>query len=199
MQPKTPFHGLYDAPMGEWDVPTQGQARYGEHNLSTRVQNASLRDIPYGVLILAKPANAPANEPGRFMPIHRITCMSTTLVGDGGHWDNQLLGLLDDVIGQTFTVVPLEPRWFQRVQGTTTVPTNAHLDQLLAGQPNDELVGPFAVTDANTEQVGTRHCMFLPFQIMPLFLGTKLTPVRHGNESPHSPAQITWSTLVARC
>jgi hypothetical protein len=43
--------------------------------------------------------------------------------------------------------------------------------QLLAAEPEDELIGPFRASEANVRMIKTRGAMFVPFDLMPIVLG----------------------------
>jgi len=56
------------------------------------------------------------------------------------------------------------------------VPTADNLDQLLAADPNAEMVGPFAAGDADTEQLTVRFAVFVPNRHMAMLLDDHMTP-----------------------
>ena len=193
---RDPFQNQYAAIEAEFSVPLQGNAQYGPAVLATRLRQAmQQQDMPMAVIALCRdPTNA--NDMGRMQVFHRHAQHTVRPGSPATPWDGNVYAIAGDIVQQQVVIVPFEDGFFDRVANAHVVLTDAALHQQLAGNPAAQLVGPHALGDADTEEVRTRYCTYVPFRYVPLFLGTSLTP-REAWERVS--AAVTANNDVANC
>jgi hypothetical protein len=126
-------------------------------------------------VLLVRPANAAADDPGTIQGFHRVIRYEPSLVGTTA-FDNVGYAFLGDVLnGQVPHTTIWADKYFNRTNDTQ-VPTAAYMDQLLAADPALQQVGTFVAGTADTEAVNTRFCMFIPNRYMTMLLDDGLTP-----------------------
>jgi len=131
--------------------------------------------VPIGHLLLIRPANAAVDNPGTIQGFHRIVRYQASLVR-ATPFDGTGYAFLGDVQnGQTPHSVVWADDYFTRA-GNVQVPTSAHMDQLLATDPNATQVGPFPAGTVDTEMINTRYGMYIPNRYMTLLLDDGMTP-----------------------
>ena len=141
-----------------------------------RLVSASADGIPLGQVLLVRPLNAPAEEPGSVRAYHRLTRYIPNLT-QRTTFDDQLFAFMGDVTrdNQAPSSVLFDGTSYQ-LTPPTQVPTPAYLDQLLAADPALAMVGPFAAGTADTEEVITRHALYVPNKYFAMLMGPGMTP-----------------------
>jgi hypothetical protein len=113
------------------------------------------------------------NTPQRVYLLHTLSRFPpAALDGSITPWDDQLLGCLGDVLQDTVATVMLPATAFDltahnRVYTAETLPD--HLAQL----PAQDMFPRLADLEVGTEQLRTRHLMYLPARFAYLFLGNR--------------------------
>jgi len=108
--------------------------------------------------------------------VHRTATFPAIPGAPATPWDGNPCGLMGDLISEQLVIIPYDDNQLSRLAGELAVLTDAVLNQELAGDPTLEMVGPFADGDANTTNIATRRSTYLPFVMVNMFLGTRLTP-----------------------
>ena len=113
------------------------------------------------------------NTPPRVYLLHTLSRFPpASLDGTITPWDDQLIGCLGDVLQDTVATVTLPATAFDltahnRVYTAETLPD--HLAQL----PAQDMFPRLADIEVGTEQLQTRHLMYLPARFAYLFLGNR--------------------------
>jgi len=133
---------------------------------------ASATVDPQAFLLLVTDADHPN---GRVTLFHRLQRHEAQL-GHPSPFDNRVYAFMGDIVqGQAPPSVEWEPTTFHLAQ-TVRVPTNAVIDQAIAGDPNFALFDPIDPADAAAEDVRVRNTVLLPFDYVRLALPGPLTP-----------------------
>lgn len=166
---RDPFVGNYDAMYANYAL-----AR-SPLEIRNSLYPSGNSGIPIAHLLLTVQPNDPVHAPGVIQGYHRLTRYQPSLVS-ASPFDNVAYAFLGDVQGgqAPHTVVWAETQFHQAT--AMQVPTADGLDQLLATDPNTELVGPFAAGDPDTEQLTVRFAAFIPNRYMVILLNDHLTP-----------------------
>lgn len=172
---RDPHQLQYAAISAEFHVVPVGNSRYNSATLHQRVVQCSPQDIPIQFAALCRDTTD-AQDLGTIQVFHRASRVAPRPGLSATPWDGNSYAVHGDVVQRQCNIVPFPTNFFQRLQGTVRVLTVEALHQHLAGNPNDQMVGPFAAGDANTEEVGTRPCTFIPFRYVALLLNTNLPP-----------------------
>jgi hypothetical protein len=142
------------------------------------------------------PLAAAPGHIGRLLLLHRVAKFHA-VVGMLVHQrSDRAFALKGDLVQGQLPSVDWDANYLHQVQGQQNVPTQDALTQLLASDPNLELVRPFANGEAGTELIRTRRCMYVPPRFVTLFLENNLTP-REGYET--FIAAATLNNDVADC
>ena len=193
---KDPFQGQYRAAMDEYRVGANSPA-----DLRSKVAGLGNRGSSVCHLVLTRPPYADEDEPGTVLCYHRFNRYEAGL-GDQTTWDGQCFAFLGDFVeDQAPPMVELPDELFNTA-GPTQVPTSAVMDQLLAEDPDRELVGPFQPGSPDTEAISVRRIAFVPHKYVPLVLTEALSPrklwetlrgaIRNGGDEQECVELINW-------
>jgi hypothetical protein len=117
-------------------------------------------------------------ECGRTMVLHGLSTFPTVL-GRHTDWDNKTYAFVQDVDEGDITSVEIQDGFFERTrqQNYSNVPgTLPRMDELVAAEPDDELIGPFDTDDANIVQSRTRILIGVPPKYLPIVINRRLRP-----------------------
>ena len=173
---RDPHQGNYVESMADFNVPLNGNSRYAPGPLLQRVTSAAATDTPLTFVTLCRSLNADPADPGHIRLFHRVSTYLPTVGSPATVWDNSSFALAGDLIDGQATIVPWVEANFNLSGNQVLVPSDATLDQLLAGNPNDQFVGPFNAGDQGVELIRSRVSMLVPFRYVNIFLPGPLTP-----------------------
>ena len=129
-------------------------------------------EMPHAYLTMVK-------DERRLVLLHRATHHATSLGARAEPWNDKVLMFTGDVVQtQAPQAVFLPPLLLATVQSDVVVhPLNQQLLNFHADD-NLEVQDPVEadVPETMSESIGTRHAMYLPAHLVPLFMGTRRTP-----------------------
>jgi hypothetical protein len=129
-------------------------------------------EMPHAYLTMVK-------DDRRLVLLHRATHHATSLSASTESWNNKVLIFTGDVVQtQAPQAVFLPSLLLATVQQEVVVhPLKQHLLNFHAGN-NLEIQEPVEddVPTTMRECIGTRHAMYLPAHLVPMFMGTRRTP-----------------------
>ena len=160
--------------MQEYHVPPQNNAPnvITPQALASRVFQSE--ENPQAYLLLC--TDGPNDQIGRLKCFHRVAKFSSRMGHAPSQWDDRVFAFHGDLVGQQITTIEWPVNAFHQGPSIVRVPTLDVLDQFLAANPNDDLIGPFQNNDAGTELVKVRRSMYVPPAYVHLLLATPLTP-----------------------
>ena len=106
------------------------------------------------------------------MIVHRFVRYLDTPGGDPTGFNDQVLGLLGDILQNQYPVVAIPNTVFHLVGAAPVrVPTLAAMNALLPTWANPEVaLGPFTKQDAETEVVRPRHLQLIPARLAAILI-----------------------------
>ena len=162
---RDPFIGNYPAIYANYALTQANTPQVVRNRICSNGNNGT----PIGHVLLVRPVNGAAGSPGKVQAYHRTVRFEPGLIG-ATPFDSVAYAFLGDIqAGHLPPSVVWEGVYFNRTQDIQ-VPTAAYMDQLLAGDPTLEQVGPYAAGTADTELVNTRISMFIPNRYINLLL-----------------------------
>ena len=91
-------------------------------------------------------------------------------------WDDQMYAQKGELYYNHAQTITWLPDYFNQVRGQLRVGISATTDNALAGDPNANHLGPYILTDADTECICFRHTCHVPLVYVPLSLAGPMTP-----------------------
>ena len=171
-----PFGGQYRAIMEEYAVPMDGLNVQTPQALAQRACQSAAQGTPISFLILSAPAGAANGHTGQLLLLHRVAKYHAVVGMPAHQWSDRAFAFKGDLVEGQMPSVDWDSTYLHQINGQQRIPTQDALTQMLAGDPNLVLVGPFDNADAGTELFRTRRSMYVPPRYVTLFLETDLTP-----------------------
>ena len=174
---RDPDRGDYTDVSTDYAVAMGGNSRYGPAALGQRAAAASVHQIPTAfVQLLRRPAAA--GNTAVVQVLLRASTMPVTLRGPAEPWDQQTFAFCGDLVGQQFSLVPLDitaAGAFRLSPANTHTFTDAAMVAHIAATP-DGLAPPRQAGDNDAVEVRSRFTTFVPFEFVPLLLPRALSP-----------------------
>jgi hypothetical protein len=172
---KDPYQGNYTNVEEEFNAPTVGNSRYAHNVMVDRILAASGHNLPMPVLMLCRDQTNP-QDTGVFQVLHRASRYPQTVIGAAQPWDGNAYAIAGDLIGQQYAIVPFDNDPFALLPAGTHVLDDAEMSNVFNAAPDQPLIDPVNPGDANSVEIRTRPCTYLPFRYVNLFLGENITP-----------------------
>jgi hypothetical protein len=165
---RDPFKGDYAAAMGPYDVPLQGNANVpAPEQVKSLVLGARAQRVPTAFLLL---------HDGRLHVYLQIDKYHPSLGMPPSVWDDKMFAQKGELYRNQAIMVEWKSDYFHQLNQQVLVPAPATIDATIAGQPDVELLGPYAQGEAGTDLIKVRKTCFVPPKYVGMFLGTPLTP-----------------------
>lgn len=120
--------------------------------------------------------DAPADDPGTIVCLHRLSRRNTPFGQQATPYDDKGLAFFGDVIGQQAPLTVEVPSAHFNQCAAVQAPTTARIDQLVAEDPGAEIFGPFTAADADVEAITTRQVVVVPNKYAVPFVAQGMTP-----------------------
>jgi hypothetical protein len=91
-------------------------------------------------------------------------------------WDDKLFAQKGELHRNQAVLVEWKSDYFHQLNQQVLVPVPGTIDATIAGQPEIEMLGPYAQGEAGTELIKVRRTCFVPPKYVGMFLGEPLTP-----------------------
>lgn len=170
-----PYVDNYQATFHEYDAAVNSPA-----DLRNKVYAGGNAGAAHSHVMLVREGGTttnPGGSPGSIVLYHRLVRYEPRL-GQNTPFNNMAYAFMGDVVGAQAPATVVVPNdAFNQATGAR-VPVPQRVDELLASEPNAELLGPFDANDPDTEVVTTRMSMFIPHQFTNILLDRSLTPRR---------------------
>lgn len=128
------------------------------------------------MLLHVRDPHGPLDDPGIIVAYHRLTRHDARFGQTPLPYDNQGLAFFGDVNnGQAPLTVVIPDGCFNQLTATQ-VPTEGHLQQLIAADPNAEVFGPFAAGDPDVGPLISRQAIVVPNRYAAPFLTVGMPP-----------------------
>lgn len=199
-----PFRGRYSSIYSLFT--TEGASPpTGEHILSSLVQTEL--STPKTLMGLFQDSRDPAGLSMVFNGIHRMP----TSLGTVTPWDGKVLMLAGEVINGQISSVETPANGFAIANNGnyTVVPSSMErMDELLAANPRDSVIGPLTADDAGktTGRVRCRYLVWVPPRYVPVVINRRLNPrqlweqlgsaIRANNEANECRELMAWMLLA---
>lgn len=171
------FQGTYDTVMAVFASP--GAANITPVMIRELITNEpQSSSMGYAVLIVS-PIHP--NLPGLIYGMHTVTRYATRFGFPVTQWDNGLFATIHDVVGNQIPPTVLFPAdaFTRHATGANyRVPSAQLIDAELAADEDVEVLGPYAIGDADTELISCRNIVGIPHRYMRHFIPGPLTPRR---------------------
>ncbi|CAK9046738.1 CvfB_WH domain-containing protein (Fragment), partial [Durusdinium trenchii] len=162
------FNGDYTSAMLPYDVPLQGNANLlSPEQVKTLVVGARAQRVPTAFLLY---------HGGRLHIYLQVDKFHPRLGMPPSPWDDKLFAQKGDLHRNQAVLVEWKSEYFHQLNQQLLVPMPGTIDAILAGQPDVELLGPYAQGEAGTELIKVRRTCFVPPKYIGMFLGEPLTP-----------------------
>jgi hypothetical protein len=162
------FNGDYAAALAPYDVPLQGNANLlSPEQVKNLVVGARAQRVPTAFLLLHDGLLHVYLQVDKFYP---------SLGRPASPWDDKLFAQKGELHRNQAVLVEWKNDYFHQLNQQILVPVPATIDATFAGQPELELLGPYAQGEAGTELIKVRRTCFVPPKYVGMFLGEPLTP-----------------------
>jgi hypothetical protein len=162
------FGGDYAAAMRPYDVPLQGNANVlSPEQVKTLVIGARAQRVPTAFILFHDDRLHVYLQVDKFHP--RLGMPPST-------WDDKLFAQKGELHRNQAVLVEWKSDYFHQLNQQVLVPAPGTIDATFAGQPDLELLGPYAQGEAGTELIKVRRTCFVPPKYVGMFLGEPLTP-----------------------
>jgi hypothetical protein len=166
---RDPFKGDYATAMGPYDVPLQGKNANvpAPEQVKNLVLGARAQRVPTAFLLL---------HDGRLHVYLQVDKYHPSLGMLPSSWDDKMFAQKGELYRNQAILVEWKSDYFHQLNQQVLVPAPATIDATIAGQPDLELLGPYAQGEAGTELIKVRRTCFLPPKYVGMFLGNPLSP-----------------------
>jgi hypothetical protein len=160
---KDPFieDGSYDSFMAPFNITVAGGQNETPESVRNRLAAAANQRLLIAVLLLVDGRLRPY-----FLPFRRDHAMGAI---PHPATDGKLFAYDGELIHGQGSLVELPNQWFNLTQ-VVTAPTTANIAARIAGEPQVEILGPYAAGDAETVDIRTRSIVAVPNKYVSLFL-----------------------------
>ena len=158
-----PFTDNFAAVMAPYSLdPAKAAAAHKPAALSRQVYSSTMSGDPTEFLLCHQTLGFDSgDDPSRLGLVHSISRYDACIGRPASPWDDKAFGTRGEVVMGSVYCVRWLPAYRRQISAVMALTTGA-MDSALAGDVDAPLFGPYAMGDAECEQVKTRYAVYVP-------------------------------------